>query len=78
MDILMILAAFCLVIVIASFIGYAVMTNSIIRDQGKEIAKLRTENFRLEAKLKNKSNVRVVEIHDHRIDEENVPVFGDI
>ena len=78
MDLLMTLAAIFFVLLIASFTGYAYMTNSIIRDQEKEIAKLRTETFRLQAKLKNKSNVRVVEIHDHRINEENIPTFGDI
>lgn len=78
MTILMTLAAICLATVIVAFVGYAVTTNSVIRDQEKEIAKLRTDNFRLQAKLKNRSDVKVVEIHDHRINEENVPVFGDM
>ena len=54
---------------------YVYITNGIIKDQDKKIAKLRTDNFRLQAKLRNKSNVRIVEIHDNRIAPENVPDF---
>ena len=78
MDILMALATIFFALLIVSFVGYAYMTNAIIRDQEREIAKLRTENFRLQAKLKNRSNVRVVEIHDNRISEENIPIYGDM
>ena len=78
MDFLGICTMICFALLAVSFIGYKVMTDSIIKDQEKEIAKLRTENFRLQAKLKNRSNVRVVEIHDNRISEENIPIYGDM
>ena len=67
-----------LAVLIAAFIGYTYTTNSIIRDQEKEIAKLRTENYRLQAALHNRQRVQVVEIHDHSIDEQNIPEFNNI
>ena len=67
-----------LAVLIVSLIGYIYTTNDIIRAQNKEIAKLRTENFRLQAALKNRSNVRIVEIHDDRIDSENISEFNNI
>lgn len=76
MDFLFTFALVALVIFIASFIAYSYYTNSIIKDQEKQIAKLQTENLRLQAKLRNK--VRVVEIHDDRIDPENIPEFNHI
>ena len=65
-------------ILIAAFVGYSVTTGSIIRDQEKQIAKLRTENFRLKAAQHGRQHVQVVEIHDHRIDEANIPEFNNI
>lgn len=76
MDFLFIFAIITLVVLIACIIAYSYYTNSIIKDQEKQIAKLKTENFRLKAKLRNK--VRVVEIHDDRIDPENIPEFNHI
>lgn len=76
MDFLFIFEIIALVILIACIIAYSHYTNSIIKDQEKKIAKLQTENFRLQAKLRNK--VRVVEIHDDRIDPENIPEFNHI
>lgn len=63
---------------IAFFVGYAITTNDVIRTQEKQIARLRTDNFRLQAALKKKSNTRIVEIHDSRVDEENIPEFNNI
>lgn len=65
-------------ILIAAFVGYSVTTSSIIRDQEKQIAKLRTDNFRLQAALQRRQKVQVVEIHDSRIDEQNIPEFNNI
>lgn len=76
MDFQIIFAIIALVVLIACIIAYSYYTNSIIKDQEKQIAKLQTENFRLQAKLRNK--VRVVEIHDDRIDPENIPEFNHI
>ena len=73
---ILILVLFSLVIV--AFIGYKITTDSIIRDQEKQIAKLRTETFRLQAKLRNRPNVKTIEIYDHSIEPENIPTFGDI
>ena len=78
MDLLMSFAIGVFVVLVICFTCYCYMTNSIIKDQEKEIAKLRTETMRLQAKLKNKGSAKVIEIHDHRISEENVPTFGDI
>ena len=85
MDVLMILTGVCLAIVFASFVGYSYMTNSIIKDQEKEKAKLNAKFVKLQAELnrtKRKTDCRkapkIIEIHDNRIEEKNVPTFGDI
>lgn len=80
MDLLMTLAAIVFVLLIASFIGYACMTNSIIKDQKREISKVRAENRKLRKLIHDevKPVQKVIEIHDHRINEENIPTFGDI
>ena len=82
MDFIFTFALVSLVVLIACLIAYAHNTNSIIRIQEKQIARLRTENFRLQAALSNRRNgtarVQVVEIHDNRIDEQNIPEFGNI
>lgn len=78
MDFVMTFAIVALAILIVCLVAYIYNTNSIIRTQEKQIARLRTENFRLRAVIKNKSNVRVVEIHDSRIDPENIPNYNDI
>ena len=75
MDFIYIFAFISLVALIISLIGYIHNTNGVIRIQEKQIAKLRTENFRLQAALRNKNNVRVIEIHDDSIKPENVPDF---
>lgn len=79
MDFIYIFALISLVALIISLIGYIHNTNGVIRIQEKQIAKLRTENFRLQAKL-HRANFRkaseVIEIHDSTVDPENVPDFG--
>ena len=70
MDFVFTFALVSLVILIACIFAYRYYTNSIIKDQEKQIAKLRTENFRLQASL-----VRTVKIYDNTIDPENVPNF---
>ena len=78
MDFIVVCIFITLGIIIISFIGYKVMTDKIIKDQEKEIAKLKTETFRLQAKLKNKSNVKTIEIYDNTIAPGNIPEFGNI
>ena len=73
MDFVFTFALVSLVILIACIFAYRYYTNSIIKDQEKEIAKLRTENFRLQSALKR--NVRTVRIYDDSIEPENVPNF---
>ena len=51
MDFVFTFALVSLVILIACIITYRYYTNSIIKDQERQIAELRTENFRLQAKL---------------------------
>ena len=79
MDFVFTFALVSLVILIACIFAYRYYTNSIIKDQEKEIARLNTEIFRLQAKL-HRANFRnaskVIEIHDDRIDPENVPDFN--
>lgn len=84
MDFVFTFALITLVILIASFIAYRYYTNSIIKDQERQIAKLRTENFRLQAKLAGKQRIQriesgpqIIEIHDDRIYPENIPTFGE-
>lgn len=67
-----------LVILIACIIGYIRVTNGIIKDQEKRIAKLNTENIRLQAALRKASCTKqpqIIEIHDNTISPENVPGF---
>lgn len=69
---------------------YVYITNGIIKEQDKKIAKLRTDNFRLQAALRGKRYVKnveyfdeelhnpqakIIEIYDNRIAPENVPDF---
>ena len=78
MDFIMMSIFVTLGLLIICFACYAVMTNSVIKDQEKQIAKLRTENFRMAAAMKHRQRVKVVEIHDSRIDEKNIPEFNNI
>ena len=68
-----------LFVLIACVFAYVRITNNIIKDQDKQIARLNTEVFRLQAKL-HRSNRRkapeVIEIHDRTVDPENVPDFS--
>lgn len=79
MDFMMAFAVVALFILIVCLVAYAHNTNSIIETQEKQIARLRTENLRLLAKL-HRANFRnaseVIEIHDSTVDPENVPDFG--
>ncbi len=90
MDFIYIFALISLAALIISLIGYIHNTNGVIRIQEKQIAKLRTENFRLQAALRGKRYVKnieyvdeelhnpqakIIEIHDNRIAPENVPDF---
>lgn len=65
--------------IVVCFIGYHIITKKIIREQEKEIAKLKAENSKLRGFIHNTTVKvpRVIEIHDHRIAPENVPTFGD-
>ena len=80
MEYIMTFAVICLVVLVLSIIAYTYTTNRIIKDQDKEIMKLNTDNYRLRTELHkaNKSKkTQVIEIHDSRIAEENIPTFGD-
>ena len=63
-------------ILAALFVGHVITTNDVIKIQEKQIARLRTENFRLKAALNKKDEIRTIEIHDHRISEDNIPDFN--
>ena len=80
MDFVMTFGAVALVGLIACMIAYVHNTNSIIRIQEKQIARQQTEIFRLQAKVdryvKRRPSSQVIEIHDDRIDPENVPDFN--
>ena len=80
MDFVFTFALVSLVILIACIIAYRYYTNSIIKDQEKQIARQQTEIFRLQAKL-HRANFRkaskVIDIHDRTVDPENVPDFGE-
>ena len=83
MKFLMAFASFSMICLIVAIIAYVIVTNRIIKDQDKQIAKLNTEVFRLQAKL-HRATCRkapevipeVIEIHDRTIDPENVPDFS--
>lgn len=67
-----------LFVLIACVYAYTHITNNIIREQDKQIAKLNTEVFRLQAKLHKATRRKapeVIEIHDKTVDPENVPDF---
>ncbi len=81
MDFVMTFACVALFILIAAIVAYANNSNSIIKMQEKQIASLRKENKRLQATLyqvSRRKEPKVIEIHDNRIDPENVPDFGNI
>lgn len=77
MEFIKVFACVMLVALICCIVGYVYITNRTINDLQKEIAKLRTENFRLQAKHRADKNAPVVEIYDHGIDPDNIPEFGD-
>ena len=52
----------CLVMI---FISYCIVTNSVIKRQRKEIARLKTENMRLKVALKDNEIVQRIEITDN-------------
>lgn len=68
-----------LFMLIACVFAYANITNNIIKEQDKQIARLNTEVFRLQAKLHRATRRKapeVIEIHDRTVDPENVPDFS--
>lgn len=79
MDFVFAFASTALVFLIATIIAYVHNSNSIIRKQEKQIARQQTEIFRLQAKVdryvKRRPSPQIIEIHDDRIDPENVPNF---
>lgn len=81
MDFVFAFASTALVFLIATIIAYVHNSNSIIRKQEKQIARQQTEIFRLQAKVdqyvKRRPAPQVIEIHDERIDPENIPTFGE-
>ena len=76
--------AVCFTLLMIFVAAYTMITNRIIKDQDKEIARLNKE-LRKAGKLiceysrkkVYKPAPQIVEIHDHRIDEKNIPIFGD-
>ena len=80
MEFLMAFASVSMICLIVAILAYVIVTNRIIKDQEKQIAKLTTEKFRLQAAIHKESRRKVqqiIEIRDDRIDPENVPTFGD-
>lgn len=79
MDFLMILAVILCVLLAASFVGYVCMTNSFIKDQEKRMIKLTAENRKLRNLIHKEAKPapQVIEIHDHTVEPENVPIYGD-
>lgn len=78
MDFIVTVMEVLFVILIACVIVYTHKTNSIIKDQEKQIARQNTEIFRLQAKLHRatcRKSPEVIEIHDDRVDPDNVPNF---
>jgi hypothetical protein len=70
-----------LFVLIACVYAYAHITNGIIKDQDKQIARLNTEVFRLQAKLhraNRRETPKVIDIRDKTVDPENVPDFKKI
>lgn len=86
MDFVFTFALVSLVILIACIIAYRYYTNSIIKDQEKQIARQRTEIFRLQAEInklhanadKEEPASQIIRIYDSRIDPENIPNYNDI
>ena len=77
MEFIKVFACVMLVALICCIVGYVYITNRTINDLQKKIVKLRTENFRLQAKYITDKNVQVVEIYDHNIDPDNIPEFNE-
>ena len=50
--------------IIVGFVGFKFYTETIIKEQEKEIAALRTENMRLQAALRGSRHVRNVVVSD--------------
>ena len=75
MDFIFTFAVVSLVVLIACIIAYIHNSNRIIRIQEKQLARLQTDNFRLRSELDKKDMTRTIEIHDHRISEDNIPDF---
>lgn len=61
-----ILAFGCLLV---GMIGYSTITDSIIKDQRREIARLRTENKRLEAALHGMACAKVMRVYREPINQ---------
>lgn len=64
--------------------AYTIITNRIIKDQDKEIARLNKDLRKAEKliceysrKKVYKSAPQIIEIYDHRIDGKNIPIYGD-
>ena len=76
MSFIITLAMVMFVLLVACIIGYVFNTNSIIKDQEKQIARLSTEKIRLQAALNKASNTQVIEIHDSTVNPENVPDYN--
>lgn len=70
-----------LAVLIICFVCYACLTNSVIKDQEKQIARLKRDNMRLKSLCHKKSRekiAQIIEIHDSRVDEANIPEFNNI
>lgn len=74
MDFIMTFACVALFILIAAIVAYAKNSNTIIKIQEKQIARLNTEIHRLKAEL-DREAPQVIEIHDNTIDPRNIPDY---
>lgn len=69
MTALLIFILFALGSIIALFIGYTLTTNSIIKDQERQLARVISENNRLRERLKKANTTEVINIYTDKAKE---------
>ena len=69
MTALLIFILFALGSIIALFVGYTLTTNSIIKDQERQLARVISENNRLRERLKKANTTEVINIYTDKAKE---------
>lgn len=69
MTALLIFILFALGSIIALFVGYTLTTNSIIKDQERQLARVVSENNRLRERLKKANTTEVINIYTDKAKE---------